>query len=1170
MKAFRIALALLAAIAAAALPNCAIAQTAPNWTYDYVPTTGQWNNAFASKQDYLGAAPILVTGGVMTGPLSTASATTISAGFRIQPGVAPSSPNNGDMWVTSGGLYVQINGATVGPLSASTAGSFAATAPLSVSFPGSVVTYALNFNASLIATGGQLGINLANSNAFTAPQSINVGTGLPTALAGTILQIGGANSNVARIQVDAAASTAIWSGTRVDGTRASPTALAANDEISSFNAWGWNGSALVGPVARMSLFAAQTFSTGSQGSYVRISTTPNGSTSLTDAISIENDGGVTLGSLVGSTNSKGAGTINAPGLLYRSGNAYANSASSPLVLNATTGALTCPTCVTSSGGGAITGVAPISVSAGGAVSLNTNGVTYAYLQQVSAGARLLGNPTGSAANVSEISLGATLAFSGTALQTAAGTGDVTWSANSFATTLATVNASPGTYGSSTAIPTVTVNGKGLVTSITTNAVIAPAGTLTGNTLASNVVNSSLTSLGTGVALVSPSISGTASSTGQYLSTQSGGGITANFLAQSTQPSFGFQVTGQATDQGVWDWRASGTTFVGRAVNDANNSATNWITVNRGSGFTIASVSIPTLNTVGTISTGVWQGTVVGSTYGGTGVNNGSFTITLGGNISTAAALTQAGAFAVTLTSTAATNSTLPAGTHTIAAIDAAQSWSQLQTFADNTFALAGSTSGSLTLRAAATSGSSVIRFPNGSTDFSATGGTSQFVKQASAGGALTVVRPVCADLSDSGAFCSSTSAGSLTGTVTSGVMTGSYTGITGVGTLTAGALGSGFTTVAIAQGGTGQVTAAAARAASGLNIDQMSKNGDSNYSIPSTTRTAATSAAFTASRTWTLPAANAVNAGQQIRVVDLAGGVTASNTLVIARAGSDTINGVASVTIGAANGGYDLVSDGVSAWSAQGFAGATGGTVTSVFSRSGAVVATAGDYTAAQIGSTGVFYKINVQRFTSGGTYTPSAGLVYAQIECVGGGGGGGGIAGGGSSSSGGAGGGASGGYSRRTVSASTIGASQTVTIGAAGSGGAAGNNAGGSGGATSVGTLCVANGGGGGGGSSGANNQGGSPPGPGTGDVAAPGQQGGPGIGASVGTVAGWGGTGGSTQFGGGGPGGQGYGTSNAGFGGTGYGSGGGGAGGAGSLATAAGGAGGAGIVVITEFLNQ
>ena len=60
-----------------------------------------------------------------------------------------------------------------------------------------------------------------------------------------------------------------------------------------------------------------------------------------------------------------------------------------------------------------------------------------------------------------------------------------------------------------------------------------------------------------------------------------------------------------------------------------------------------------ITTLGTVATGTWQGTVVGATYGGTGVNNGASTITLGGN------LTTSGAFATTLTATAATSVTLP-------------------------------------------------------------------------------------------------------------------------------------------------------------------------------------------------------------------------------------------------------------------------------------------------------------------------------------------------------------------------------------------------------------------------------------------------------------------------------------------------------------------------------
>lgn len=126
------------------------------------------------------------------------------------------------------------------------------------------------------------------------------------------------------------------------------------------------------------------------------------------------------------------------------------------------------------------------------------------------------------------------------------------------------------------------------------------------------------------------------------------------------------------------------------------------------------------------------------------------------------------------------------------------------------------------------------------------------------------------------------------------------------------------------------VAPAVARSSSLLNVDQYTGHGDSNYSILSTDRTAGTNAAFTASRTWTLPAANAVNAGQEIVVADFQGTVTGVNTLVISRAGADTINGTTSVTMTAANGAYLLKSDGVSKWTAQALGAAAGGGVSSV------------------------------------------------------------------------------------------------------------------------------------------------------------------------------------------------------------------------------------------------
>jgi hypothetical protein len=61
----------------------------------------------------------------------------------------------------------------------------------------------------------------------------------------------------------------------------------------------------------------------------------------------------------------------------------------------------------------------------------------------------------------------------------------------------------------------------------------------------------------------------------------------------------------------------------------------------------------TITTLGTITTGTWNSSVISPTYGGTGINNGIKTITLGGNLVTI------GAFNTTVRTTATTDVTLP-------------------------------------------------------------------------------------------------------------------------------------------------------------------------------------------------------------------------------------------------------------------------------------------------------------------------------------------------------------------------------------------------------------------------------------------------------------------------------------------------------------------------------
>ena len=145
--------------------------------------------------------------------------------------------------------------------------------------------------------------------------------------------------------------------------------------------------------------------------------------------------------------------------------------------------------------------------------------------------------TTNASNISSGTLGAARlpAFSG----------DATSTAGTSALTLATVNSNTGSFGSSTAVPVITVNGKGLITAVSTAAVSGSISVTGGDlTLSGN----------TGTAITNATLATVNSNTGSFGSSSSIPVITVNgkglVTAVSTATVAGGQYFGSAAVKAI--------------------------------------------------------------------------------------------------------------------------------------------------------------------------------------------------------------------------------------------------------------------------------------------------------------------------------------------------------------------------------------------------------------------------------------------------------------------------------------------------------------------------------------------------------------------------------------------------------------------------------------------
>lgn len=488
---------------------------------------------------------------------------------------------------------------------------------------------------------------------------------------------------------------------------------------------------------------------------------------------------------------------------------------------------------------------------------------------------------------------------------------------------------------------------------------------------------------------------------------------------------------------------------------------NGVLITSAGGVPSISSTIPTatqsnITTVGTIGTGVWQGTIVGGTYGGTGVNNGASTITIGGNV------TFSGAFTTAITVTAGTTVTLPTtGTLVNTAVTTLSSLVSIGTISTGTWqgTVVGATyggtgvnngantltlAGNLTTTGAfnptlAFAASNTYTFPSASqTMLGLAGGT--LTGQLNFGGleALNAATPTLA-----------------TSLATKGYVDQNALSNTAVHASTTAAL-----TVTQAGAGVGAtLTNAGAQATFALDgvnppvgVDVLVKNqaAASQNGIYILTNVGSGATNWILSRADSYDTPGQINDTGSIVVQNgtTLAGTSWYNTSNVATVDTTAINYLQSgapLPLSFANGGTGAAltaSNGGILWSNATTAAILSGTATA------GLALLSGSSAAPTWSTKPPVTQVVIQTFAAGtSTYTPTVGMKFCTVEIVAGGGSGGAVTGGTAGQCSAASGGTAGGYCRKTYTSVLIGANATVVVGSGGALAAAGANNGNAGG---------------------------------------------------------------------------------------------------------------------------
>jgi len=279
-------------------------------------------------------------------------------------------------------------------------------------------------------------ITVANTTGLAAERALTAGTGLS-------LVDGGANSTITVSMTNMAANTLKGNNTTASAGPSDLNVTQVNAMLPTFLGTIGLASGTQGLVPAPAIGDTGKY-LSSNGSWMVISGVPavaggtNGQIQYNNATAL---GGFTMSGDATIVTSTGVLTIGANAVTYAKIQAVAANSlvGNPTTASANAQGITLGATMAFTTTSALQTVAhtgDVTSSANSfATTIAAGAVTYAKFQNV-AGSSIIGNPTTVSATSQGITLGATLAFSGTALQTAAVTGDVTATTNSFATTIA--------------------------------------------------------------------------------------------------------------------------------------------------------------------------------------------------------------------------------------------------------------------------------------------------------------------------------------------------------------------------------------------------------------------------------------------------------------------------------------------------------------------------------------------------------------------------------------------------------------------------------------------------------------------------------------------------------------------------------------------------------------